>query len=62
MELYQQMAEVMTRNVTVVRYNDKLAETLQVLETFAQDYERIGVDDKSRGTTPPPCSCASSNP
>lgn len=46
-ELYQQMAEVMTRNVTVVRYNDKLAETLQVLETFAQDYERIGVDDKS---------------
>lgn len=46
-ELYQQMADVMTRNVTVVRYNDKLAETLQVLETFAQDYERIGVDDKS---------------
>ena len=46
-ELYQQMADVMTRNVTVVRYNDKLAETLQVLETFAQDYERIGVEDKS---------------
>lgn len=46
-ELYQQMAEVMTRNVTVVRYNDKLAETLQVLETLAQDYERIGVEDKS---------------
>lgn len=45
--LYQQMADVMTRNVTVVRYNDKLAETLQVLETLAQDYERIGVDDKS---------------
>lgn len=46
-ELYQQMADVMTRNVTVVRYNDKLAETLQVLETLAQDYERIGVEDKS---------------
>ena len=46
-ELYQQMADVMTRNVTVVRYNDKLAETLQTLETLAQDYERIGVDDKS---------------
>lgn len=46
-ELYQQMAEVMTRNVTVVRYNDKLAETLQTLETLARDYERIGVDDKS---------------
>ncbi len=46
-ELYQQMADVMTRNVTVVRYNDKLAETLQALETLAQDYERIGVDDKS---------------
>lgn len=46
-ELYQQMADVMTRNVTVVRYNDKLAETLQALETLARDYERIGVDDKS---------------
>lgn len=46
-ELYQQMADVMTRNVTVVRYNDKLAETLQALETLAQDYERIGVEDKS---------------
>lgn len=46
-ELYQQMADVMTRNVTVVRYNDKLAETLQVLDRIAQDYERIGVDDKS---------------
>lgn len=46
-ELYQQMADVMTRNVTVVRYNDKLAETLQTLETLARDYERIGVKDKS---------------
>lgn len=46
-ELYQQMADVMTRNVTVVRYNDKLAETLQALETLARDYERIGVKDKS---------------
>ncbi len=46
-ELYQQMADVMTRNVTVVRYNDKLAETLQTLETLARDYERIRVDDKS---------------
>ena len=46
-ELYQQMADVMTRNVTVVRYNDKLAETLQALEKLAQDYERIGVEDKS---------------
>lgn len=46
-ELYQQMADVMMRNVTVVRYNDKLAETLQALETLARDYERIGVDDKS---------------
>lgn len=46
-ELYQQMADVMTRNVTVVRYNVKLAETLQALETLARDYERIGVDDKS---------------
>lgn len=46
-ELYQQMADVMTRNVTVVRYNDKLAETLQTLETLARDYERIGVYDKS---------------
>lgn len=46
-ELYQQMADVMTRNVTVVRYNDKLAETLQTLETLAQEYARIGVEDKS---------------
>ena len=46
-ELYQQMADVMTRNVTVVRYNDKLAETLEVLETLTQEYARIGVEDKS---------------
>ena len=46
-ELYQQMADVMTRNVTVVRYNDKLAETLQTLETLTQEYARIGVEDKS---------------
>lgn len=46
-ELYQQMAEVMTRNVTVVRYNDKLAETLRMLDRLAQEYERIGVEDKS---------------
>lgn len=46
-ELYQRMGELMTRNVTVVRYNDKLAETLDELDQIAQDYERIGVGDKA---------------
>lgn len=46
-ELYQRMGELMTRNVTVVRYNDKLAETLKGLDQIAQDYERIGVGNKA---------------
>lgn len=46
-DLYQRMAELMTKNVTVVRDNATLAETLVELDRIAQDYARIGVDDKS---------------
>lgn len=46
-DLYQRMAALMTQNVTVVRDNATLQETLVELDRIAQDYERIGVDDKS---------------
>lgn len=46
-ELYQRMATLMTENVTVVRYNDALAYTLDELDEIACDYEQIGIHDNS---------------
>ncbi len=46
-ELYQRMATLMTENVTVVRYNDALAHTLDELDEIAREYERIGIQDNS---------------
>lgn len=46
-ELYQRMATLMTENVTVVRYNDALAHTLDGLDEIAREYEQIGIHDNS---------------
>lgn len=46
-ELYQRMATLMTENVTVVRYNDALAHTLDELDEIACEYEQIGIHDNS---------------
>ena len=46
-ELYQRMATLMTENVTVVRYNDALAHTLDELDDISQEYEQIGIHDNS---------------
>lgn len=46
-ELYQRMATLMTENVTVVRYNDALAHTLDELDEIAHEYEQIGIHDNS---------------
>lgn len=46
-ELYQRMATLMTENVTVVRYNDALAHTLDELDEIARKYEQIGIHDNS---------------
>lgn len=46
-DLYRRMADLMTKNVTVVRYNDRLEETLRTLDEIAREYRRIGVGDPS---------------
>ncbi|WDL96885.1 succinate dehydrogenase flavoprotein subunit [Alicyclobacillus sp. ALC3] len=46
--LHRELGQVMTENVTVVRYNDKLKETDQKLQELQERWQRIGVADKSR--------------
>lgn len=41
---------MMTENVTVVRYNDRLRATDEKLQDFQQRWQRLGVLDASRGT------------
>ena len=45
--LHQEMGELMTKNVTVVRNNADLAETLVKLEEIDERLSRIGVQDKA---------------
>lgn len=45
--LHQEMGELMTKNVTVVRNNADLAETLVKLEEIGERLSRIGVQDKA---------------
>jgi hypothetical protein len=44
-QLWQDMGQVMTENMTVVRYNDRLRATEAKLQEMQERYERIGVDD-----------------
>lgn len=43
--LHKELAEVMTQNVTVVRYNDKLAETDVKIQELMQRWHNIGMID-----------------
>lgn len=44
-KLHQELGKVMTDNVTVVRYNDKLKQTDEKILELMERYKRIGVDD-----------------
>ncbi len=46
--LGRDLGDWMTRNVTVVRYNDRLAETDKKLQEFQERWHRVGIKD--RGT------------
>ena len=45
--LHQELGELMTKNVTVVRNNADLAETLQQLDGFEERFQSIGVQDRA---------------
>lgn len=45
--LHEEMGDIMRKNVTIIRYNDKLAETEQKLQEFMERYHNIGIRDKS---------------
>ncbi len=46
----QELGELMTENVTVVRYNDRLRATDEKLRDFQERWNSIGVLDTARGT------------
>ncbi|HEY9857230.1 MAG TPA: succinate dehydrogenase flavoprotein subunit [Stenomitos sp.] len=43
--LHKELGEWMTKNVTVVRYNDKIQETLSHLDTLSERWKKINIDD-----------------
>ncbi len=45
--LHEELGNIMTENVTVVRYNNKLKYTLNKILELMERYENIGIDDKS---------------
>ncbi|GEL07178.1 succinate dehydrogenase flavoprotein subunit [Salisediminibacterium halotolerans] len=46
--LHQELGSWMTENVTVVRENDKLAQTDEALQQLLERYENISIDDTSQ--------------
>ncbi len=46
--LHQEMGDIMTANVTVVRYNDKLKETDEKLQELQQRWHNINIEDAAR--------------
>ncbi|AET67331.1 menaquinone-dependent succinate dehydrogenase/fumarate reductase, flavoprotein subunit [Desulfosporosinus orientis DSM 765] len=44
-QLHKELGEIMTQNVTVVRYNDKLAETDLILQEIMKRWQNIGRRD-----------------
>lgn len=46
-DLYNEMGKLMTENVTVVRYNDRLQKTYDKLGELLERYENINVNDTS---------------
>lgn len=47
-QLHRELAQVMTENVTVVRYNDRLKKTDEKIQELMERYRNIGIADKSR--------------
>lgn len=47
-KLHEDLGRVMTDNCTVVRYNDKLAETDQVILSLMKRYKNIGIGDHAK--------------
>jgi len=46
--LHKELGEWMTNNMTVVRYNDKLQETIDKIKELKQRYNNINIHDTSR--------------
>jgi succinate dehydrogenase / fumarate reductase flavoprotein subunit len=46
--IHKDLGEIMTDNVTVVRYNDKLQATDHALQTFSERWKRIDINDTAR--------------
>ncbi|WP_438434202.1 succinate dehydrogenase flavoprotein subunit [Gorillibacterium sp. sgz500922] len=47
-QIHRELGEMMTENMTVVRYNSKLQATLDNLDTLRQRYRRISMTDTAR--------------
>lgn len=47
-ELHEEMGNLMTQHVTVVRHNKDLAATLDKLDNISERYQHIGIQDTSR--------------
>ncbi|MGZ4105810.1 MAG: FAD-binding protein, partial [Tumebacillaceae bacterium] len=47
-QLHRELGNLMTENMTVVRYNDRLIKTEAKLQELMERYQNIGMSDKSR--------------
>ncbi len=47
-QLHRELGQLMTDNVTVVRYNDRLQKTDEKIQELMERYQHIGMADKSR--------------
>ncbi|WP_366921956.1 succinate dehydrogenase flavoprotein subunit [Metallumcola ferriviriculae] len=47
-KLHEEMGDVMTTNVTVVRYNDKLKDTDEELQKLQQRWQNINIEDAAK--------------
>lgn len=46
--LHKELGEIMTKNVTVVRYNDKLQETDEKIQELIERWENININDTAK--------------
>lgn len=46
--IHKELGEWMTNNMTVVRYNDKLQETINKIKELKQRYQKININDTAR--------------
>ncbi|MGN7360103.1 succinate dehydrogenase flavoprotein subunit [Paenibacillus sp. SAF-054] len=50
--IHKELGEMMNNNMTVVRYNDKLEQTIGKIKDMKQRYKNININDKSRWNNP----------